>query len=55
MHLYRELVPEEREPELQLMMGDPAIEGVYEAQLPQARAKRTAPQGDAAVHTVCLG
>ena len=35
LHLYRQRLPEEREAELQMMMSDPAVEGVYEAQTPQ--------------------
>ena len=35
MHLYRQKLPEERESELQMMMSDSAVEGVYEAQTPQ--------------------
>ena len=35
MHLYRQMLPEERESELQMMMSDSAVEGVYEAQTPQ--------------------
>jgi DNA polymerase epsilon subunit 1 len=35
LNLYREVLPEKREAELQMMMSDPAVEGVYEAQTPQ--------------------
>lgn len=35
LHIYCEAVPEEREPELQLMLGDPSVEGIYEVKQPQ--------------------
>ena len=35
LHMYRQCLPEELEAELQMMMSDPTVEGVYEAQTPQ--------------------
>ena len=35
LHVYCEAVPAEREPELQLLLGDPTVEGIYEVQHPQ--------------------